>query len=194
MGRQVAKAMEQVRLPVAELVDNPRNPRQHTTQQIDMLAASLRKFGQTKPVLARKANRMLIAGHGLKEAAKLAGLQDLDVILWDVDEVTADTYMLADNRLGDLSHDDHDQVVAILRDLAIDDPEALGYTDDELEKILAESLVEYDVVEIETAPVKDRFWITVRGPLPQQAKALQQLKSAMANLEDVEVDLGTVAG
>ena len=49
------------------------------------------------------------------------------------------------------------------------------------------------VREIATSDVSDSFWITVRGPLAQQAAALKRLQQLMGELPDVEVDLGTIA-
>jgi hypothetical protein len=48
------------------------------------------------------------------------------------------------------------------------------------------------VHEIDVSAVEDRFWITVQGPLRQQAAALQRLQQLMAEFPDVDVDLGTI--
>lgn len=177
------------------LVPNPKNARIHSEEQIEHLVASVRRFGQPRPVLARKANSMIIAGHGIWEACKRAGLQQLQVLFWDCDQKTADAYMLADNRHGDLSKDDEDRVAALLREIESEDLFAVGYSPEEVEQVLAEldeDLIE--VEEVETDLVSDRFWITVRGPLKDQSAALECLKQAMESLPEVEVDLGTTPG
>jgi hypothetical protein len=43
----------------------------------------------------------------------------------------------------------------------------------------------------ESGTVTDEFWITIKGPLSDQAKALDRLKSAMADIGMVTVELGT---
>lgn len=48
------------------------------------------------------------------------------------------------------------------------------------------------VEDFDTSKVADRFWISVRGPLAEQAKALDALEGVMADLADVDVELGTV--
>ena len=187
-------AIERRRVPVLEIVGNPKNPRKHPEKQVTGLAASLARFGQTKPVLLRKANLMLIAGHGVWEASKRAGLDELDAFVWDVDQDTADAYMLADNRHGDLSSPDNDRVAEILRALDEDDYTAVGFDADEVEALLgdldADSL---KVEEVDTSKVDDRAWVSIRCPLARQAEMLQKLQQAMSGIPDVEVDLGTVA-
>ena len=123
-------------LPIDTLIANPRNPNKHPEEQINRLMAALRKDGQTKPVLVRKANNMLIAGHGVTMAMRRLASRD-PVLLWDVDQATADRYMLADNRLGHLSSHDDDMVADLLREIDRGDWLAAGYSDSEAEKLLA---------------------------------------------------------
>ena len=106
---------------------------------------------------------MLIAGHGIWEAARRAGLVTVRVLLWDVDQKTADLYMLADNKLPDGAADQPDKIAALLRELREDeDMQALGFDAAEICSLLAEP-DELQVAEIETGPVTDTFWISVRG-------------------------------
>lgn len=179
----------------ATLVANPRNARMHSPEQIERLAASLRSFGQPRPVLARAANKMIISGHGVVTAAITVGLPTVAVFFWDVDQQTADRFMLADNRLGDLSVHDDDRVAALLREIDPSNWKATGFSDEEAAQALG-SLDDASIAvyEVDAAPVKDRFWISVKGPLQSQAAALDRLKSAMADLPDVAVELGTVDG
>lgn len=177
---------------VDDLVPNPRNPRKHSDEQLDHLKASLRRDGQTKPVLVRKANMMLIAGHGVTAAAKRLALPTINAILWDIDQATADRVMLADNRLGDLSEDDNKRVGELLREIDEADYFATGFSADDAAKMFAKMQDELRVVEIETKQVADDFWINVRGPLASQAQVFQRLKQVLMEFPDVQVDHGTV--
>ena len=186
--------LHQARLPLTSVLANPRNPRRHDETQMQRLTASLLHFGQTKPILLRKANSMVIAGHGIMAAAQRAGFVEVDCVLWDVDQKTADAYMLADNRLSDLSTHDEDRVADLLREINEMDWLAVGFTDKEAQALLDDAVAdEIPVVEVETSEVQDRFWISVRGPLAQQAEALQRLKTFMKEVPGVTVELGTVA-
>ena len=185
--------LKQVRLPISSLLANPRNPRRHDETQLARLTASLLRFGQTKPILVRTDNHMIVAGHGIMQAAERAGFAEVDAILWDADQKTADAYMLADNRLSDLSSHDDDRVAALLRDIDEMDWLAVGFTDDEAQALLDDAVGDsIPVVEVETGTVEDRFWISVRGPLVQQAEALQRLKAFMREVPGITVELGTV--
>jgi len=156
-----------------------------------MLEESLRRDGQTKPVLARQENLMLIAGHGVVAAAKRLGLQEMSVRLLDCDQATADRIMLADNRFSDLSSPDEDAVAELLKELSAEEFPTVGYTETEVEKLLG-TYEELDVFEIKTSQVDDEFWITARGPLKSQAEVLARLKTLLNEYPDVEVSLGTI--
>lgn len=188
--------LTRVEMSPSSLVANPRNPRIHPQEQLERLAASLRQFGKPKPVLARKANKMLIAGHGVTEAAKLALLDKIDVVLWDIDQATADAFMLADNRQGELSYNDDQRVAELLGELGEIDKMAVGFSEEEAAQImegLESDIEELSIDELDTSRVDDRFWITIRGPLTVQDKVLKKMKAELKDLDGVEVDLGTIA-
>jgi hypothetical protein len=62
------------------LVPRQRNARIHSKKQIKELAASIRRFGFTNPVLLGDENQIL-AGHGRVQAAKDLGLVEIPTIL-----------------------------------------------------------------------------------------------------------------
>jgi ParB family transcriptional regulator, chromosome partitioning protein len=184
--------MEAAEIPVADLVVNPKNPRRHPAAQLDKLAASLRRFGQPRPLIVRAANRMIIAGHGIAEAATRAGMKTVKVLLWDTDQRTADAYMVADNKLPDGAKDDRERIAALVRELREqEDMQALGFDSKEVDAMLA-SPEELVVAEVDTSPVADSFWIAVKGPLTAQAEILRGLKRLADKFPDVEVELSTV--
>jgi len=59
--------------PLARLVPYARNARTHSVEQVAQIAASIREFGFTNPVLADEAGT-IIAGHGRVLAAQKLGL------------------------------------------------------------------------------------------------------------------------
>lgn len=179
-------------MATADLVPNPRNPRNHSEEQIERLMASLRTDGQTKPVMARRANNMLIAGHGVHAASKRLGIERLSVVLLDVDQPTADRIMLGDNRQSDLSSADQDRVTELLREIDEADWMATGYSAEEVAKqFAAVETGDLKVVEIDTDDRADIFWISVRGPLKDQALALNRIKVLLREMPAVSVALGT---
>lgn len=180
-------------VPVAELRPNPRNPNKHSEDQINRLMASLRRDHQTRPLLARRANSMLIAGHGVQTAARRLGWEQIGVIFLDVSQEDADRIMLSDDRLGTLSELDHRRVADLLNDIPEGDWMATGYSVEEANKVLqASEIKDLEVYEIETSTVTDDFWIGVRGPMVQQADTLQRMKTLLAEFPSVTIELGTV--
>ena len=77
------------------------NPRTHSRRQIRQIAASIKRFGFTNPVLVDGAGG-IIAGHGRVEAAKLLGLEAVPTLCiagWSEAEIRA--YVIADNKIAE---------------------------------------------------------------------------------------------
>lgn len=88
------------RVPVGELVAYARNARTHSDEQIDQLAASMREWGWTNPVLVDDAGG-IIAGHGRVLAATRLGMSEVPVLVargWT--EAQKRAYVIADNKLA----------------------------------------------------------------------------------------------
>ena len=88
------------RRAVASLVPYARNSRTHSAEQIGQIAASIREWGWTTPVLVDEDGG-LIAGHGRVMAAKQLGLAEIPVMVasgWS--EAQRRAYTIADNRLA----------------------------------------------------------------------------------------------
>lgn len=183
---------EQKRVQISSLIENPRNPRSHPEEQLAGLRASFKRFGQTKPILVRADNSMIIAGHGTRKAMELEGAKEIDVVLWHCDQKTADAFMVADNRLPAGAVDDIDRLAEILKEQSNAELAALGFDAESVASLFGDADEKITVEEIQTGTVQARFWITIRGPLKDQAKSLKRLKDAMKDLPEVHVDLGTV--
>ena len=88
------------RRKVTDLVPYARNARTHSPEQISQLAASIKEWGFTVPVLADETGQ-LIAGHGRVLAAQQLGLLDIPVMTADGwSEAQKKAYALADNKLA----------------------------------------------------------------------------------------------
>ena len=93
---------------IAELKPYSKNARTHSPKQIRQIAKSIKSFGFTNPVLVDKDN-CILAGHGRVEAAKLAGLTEVPaVVISHLTPAQKKAYILADNRLAELSGWDKD--------------------------------------------------------------------------------------
>jgi hypothetical protein len=88
------------RWPVDKLVPYARNARTHNEVQVSQIAASIREWGWTMPVLVDEAGT-IIAGHGRVLAAHKLGLQSVPVMVahgWT--DAQRRAYTLADNKLA----------------------------------------------------------------------------------------------
>ena len=85
---------------VTELIPYVNNARTHNEEQVIQIAASIKEFGFTNPVLIDGDNG-IIAGHGRLMAAKKLGLEEVPTIeLSYLSEAQRKAYILADNKLA----------------------------------------------------------------------------------------------
>lgn len=87
-------------LPIDKLIPYARNSRTHSDAQVAQVAASIREFGFTNPVLI-DAEDGIIAGHGRVMAARKLGLEKVPCIrLAHLTETQRRAYVIADNKLA----------------------------------------------------------------------------------------------
>src|ERR1039457_5876575 len=126
---------------ISRLKPSRRNPRRHSDAQIAAIAGSILAFGFNSPILVDSSGGIL-AGHGRYLACLKLGLDTVPVIVLDhLSEIEKRAYLLADNKLAELSSFDDDLLraeLAELRDADID-LGALGFDDNELALRLAEA-------------------------------------------------------
>ncbi len=144
---------------VAELVPYARNARTHSEAQVTRIAASIREFGFTNPVLV-DGERGVIAGHGRLLAARMLGLAEVPTIeLAHLTEAQKRAYVLADNRLALSAGWDADLLRIELGDLRAEgfDLALTGFGEDEIGAFLLEpaaGLTDPDAVpEVPADPV-----------------------------------------
>ena len=88
------------RWQISRLVPYDNNARTHSDEQVAQIAASMREWGWTNPVLVDDAG-MIIAGHGRVMAARKLGYDEVPVMVasgWT--EAQKKAYVLADNQLA----------------------------------------------------------------------------------------------
>src|ERR1700730_9378723 len=105
--------------PLDEITPNPRNPRKHSSRQIKKLARIISKQGFNVPlVIDRHGN--LLAGHARYEACIKLGFTEVPTIcLEHLNEHEALAFVLADNRLAELSEWDDKLLAEHLKDLSL---------------------------------------------------------------------------
>jgi DNA modification methylase len=143
-------------LKTADLIPYARNSRTHDDFQIQQIAGSIREFGFTNPVLI-DTNNGIIAGHGRVMAAGKLGLDKVPCIrLAHLTDTQKRAYIIADNKLALNAGWDEEMLTLELGELAdIDfDMDLIGFTEDELAGLLAETTEgETDPDEVPEPPV-----------------------------------------
>lgn len=85
---------------IDDLIPYVKNSRTHSPQQIQQLAASIKEFGWTNPILLDGENG-IIAGHGRLAAARLLNQTEVPTIqLNGLTENQKRAYIIADNKLA----------------------------------------------------------------------------------------------
>ena len=88
------------RRPISELIPYARNSRTHSEAQVAQIAASIREWGWTMPILVDEDGNV-IAGHGRIMAAQKLGIADVPCMTatgWS--EAKRRAYVIADNKLA----------------------------------------------------------------------------------------------
>lgn len=84
-----SKAASETKLPIEDIVPNPNQPRIHFNEtELRELSESIQEHGVLQPLLVRKHGNgyEIIAGERRYQASKLAGLEELPVIIKDVND------------------------------------------------------------------------------------------------------------
>lgn len=127
-------------VPVGSLRLLEGNPR---VGDVDAVAASLARFGQRKPIVAR-SDGTVVAGNHTLQAARSLFWDEIAVVYVDDDDATAKAYALADNRTAELGGYDDEALRAMVLEVQAFDEALLadtGWAGDDLEALLADPIV-----------------------------------------------------
>lgn len=136
--------MQIKKVEVEKLIPYVRNSRTHSDAQVAQIAASIKEFGWTNPILVDGENG-IIAGHGRLLAARKLGAKDVPVIeLAHLTESQKRAYVIADNQLAMNAGWDTAMLTLELADLKDSDfdLDLIGFDAKELEKLLEPEQVE----------------------------------------------------
>jgi DNA modification methylase len=145
--------MEIKEIEVTALIPYAKNSRTHDDAQIAQIAASIKEFGWTNPILV-DGDKGIIAGHGRLMAARKLGMAKVPVIeLKTLSKAQKKAYIIADNRLALNAGWDNTMLTIELNELLEDKfaLEILGFDKDELDALLnptqeTEGLTDEDAV------------------------------------------------
>ena len=147
-------------LAVEHLIPYANNSRTHGDAQIAQIAASIKEFGFTNPVLI-DGEGGIIAGHGRVLAARKLSMADVPCLrLSHLTETQKRAYVIADNKLALNAGWDDEMLATEFADLTAEgfDLELTGFTLDEIDALtpeqIPEGLTDEDAVpEVQAEPI-----------------------------------------
>jgi len=129
---------------VTALIPYAKNSRTHDDAQVAQIAASIKEFGWTNPILV-DGDKGVIAGHGRLLAARKLGMAKVPTIeLKDMTEAQKKAYIIADNKLALNAGWDTAMLSIEMKDLEDEgfDLALLGFDDKELNALLEPEVTE----------------------------------------------------
>ena len=137
------------RRSVESLIPYARNARTHSDEQVAQIAASIKEWGWTTPVLVDETGQ-IIAGHGRVMAARKLGLEEIPVMVasgWS--EAQRRAYVLADNKIALNSGWDMDLLKVELQDIGemSFDLDKIGFSVEEMTSFFVETENENNIPE-----------------------------------------------
>ncbi len=118
---KIAEGLAGLIVPIDTLVLDPANARKHPDKNIEAVKASLRVYGQRKPIVVNKNGMVVEAGNGTLQAARALGWTKIAAVLVEDDAATAAGFAIADNRTAELAEWDDEKLKSLLAELKVDD-------------------------------------------------------------------------
>ena len=129
--------MQIEQVAVESLIPYARNSRTHSDDQVAQIAASIKEFGWTNPILI-DGESGIIAGHGRLLAARKLGMAEVPVIQLDgMTDTQKRAYIIADNKLALNAGWDDELLKLELGELDLEgfDIELTGFTQEEIDAL-----------------------------------------------------------
>lgn len=169
---------------VNDLTPHPQNTRVHGDKQIQELAKSIEMFGIIRPAVVDE-NNVILTGHGLVDAIKYLGRDEVDVhVIKGLSETDKKKLMLADNRIFTLGFDDYDAIDDILKEIG--DFDIPGFDADDLQMLygdtkIIDTLEDYKIEEKEQEARQDKS----AEPITPSQSIIEQ-REEMKNITEEE--------
>lgn len=155
-AKDPSKIVESV--PIDSIEPHPQNPRKGN---VGVIAESLEEFGQYRPIVVNRRNRVIAAGHHVWLGAKKLDWTAVDVVWVDLSPEDHLRVMVADNRTSELGKTDVDAVQALLAELAGQDVALLLGTGYEEEDLLSQAPGSAGLIEPEEDRYTQQFAVTI---------------------------------
>lgn len=127
--------VEQV--PIEQLHPDPGNPRHISDEELEALTRSIHEFGMVDPIIVRREDKTVIAGHQRLLAARRLGYKNVPVIFLDLSLEQARLLNIALNKIsGYFDQELLARLLSELNEVPNIDLTLSGFGEDELKKLL----------------------------------------------------------
>jgi len=127
------------RVPLDSLHLDPANARAHGDRNLDSIADSLKRFGQTEPLVVQASTGRVIGGNGRLEVMRKLGWVECDVVQLDIDGLEATALGIALNRTAETATWCDETLGRLLAELRAEGAlDGVGFDDGEVDELLAE--------------------------------------------------------
>lgn len=117
----IAEQLRPLAVAIEDLTPDPANARKHGADNLTAIKASLRVYGQRKPVVVNKRNGVVEAGNGTLAAAIALKWTHVAAVYVDDDPSTAAGFAIADNRSAELADWDGEALDKLIREIETGD-------------------------------------------------------------------------
>lgn len=130
-------SLEPLLVEIGSIFRDPANVRRHGERNLGSIKASLKRFGQQRPILVDD-DGIIRAGNGTHEAAESIGWTHIAAVRSSLKGSEATAYAIADNRTAELAEWDDLGLAEQLRALQSEDfdLEPVGYTEEEIDRLV----------------------------------------------------------
>lgn len=134
---KVPPQLQKLLVPIDSLVPDPHNVRMHDARNLEAIRASYEEHGQRKPIVVKLPERIIVAGNGQIEAARLLGWTHIAAVLIEEDMRSARRFALRDNRTADLATWNIEKLTDLFEEWGQSEQlSMLGFDEREIEKLI----------------------------------------------------------
>ena len=132
----IHETLESFIVPIDSVSPHPKNVRQG---DVGMIATSLDRNGQYRPIVVQKSSMNIVAGNHTWKAAKSLGWKEIAAQVLDIDDDRALRIMLAYNKANDLASYDDAELLDLLVELVNSDDGLEGtlFANDDVDDLVA---------------------------------------------------------
>ena len=157
-----------------KLIGHPKNPNEHSEEQIRLLAKIIDHQGFRNPIVVSKRSGFIVAGHARLKAALSLQLKEVPVDLQDF-ETEADEYahLVADNKIAELADADNTLIAELIAELEEQglSSELAGFTSEDLATLIKDIEIEEgdddSEIDVELADQLEEKWGVKLGQIWQ---------------------------